>query len=234
MTGEIVAVRVLLVSRDVQAIKFLSDQIERLSMQMETCCDTQSATKRLCRAKFEGVIVDLELGEHGFQLLEKLRDLTSHRHAISYAIAENPEQAAAAFRSHANFALQRPLTSSSVLKTFRAAYPMMLRERRRGYRYPIEVPTLVAPTGAEQFWSTSINISESGMAFCSSTPLTVGERVRLELQLPAFSDQLVLSAEICWNINGRAGMRFVNVPAALAERLQCWLSEKISALVPVL
>ena len=58
MTGEIVAVRVLLVSRDVQAIKFLSDQIERLSMQMETCCDTQSATKRLCRAKFEGVIVD--------------------------------------------------------------------------------------------------------------------------------------------------------------------------------
>ncbi len=44
MTGEMIAVRVLVVSRDVQTIEFLADQTERLSMQMETCCDTQSAT----------------------------------------------------------------------------------------------------------------------------------------------------------------------------------------------
>src|SRR5690349_24726002 len=125
MARESIAVRVLLVSRNVQTIEFLCGQMQQLAIHVDTCCDTQSATKRLCRAKFEGVVVDLEFGELGLQLLEKIRELTSHRYAISYAIAETEEQAAAAFRSHANFVLRCPLFASSVLRTFRAAYPMM-------------------------------------------------------------------------------------------------------------
>jgi len=232
MARESIAVRALLVSRNDRTVEFLSEQMQKLAINVDTCCDTRSAAKRLCRAKFQGVIVDLGLGEGGLQLLETLRDLTSHRHAISYAIVETPDQAAAAFRSHANFVLQRPFLTSSVLRTLRAAYPMMFRERRRGYRHAIEVRTLIKPQSIDEFWATSVNISETGMAISSATALGVGERVHLRVELPDLSEPALVSGEVCWNTNGRAGMRFVDVSAKLAEHLQLWLSERMSELIP--
>jgi Tfp pilus assembly protein PilZ len=70
------------------------------------------------------------------------------------------------------------------------------------------------------------------MAITTPATLEVGERVRIELDLPDFSDILVLSGEICWNANGRAGLRFIGVPAQIAQRLQFWISERMSELVP--
>jgi CheY-like chemotaxis protein len=231
MANESIAVRVLLVSRNVQSIEFLCEQMRQLAIQVETCCDTQSATQRLCRAKFEGIVVDLEFGQQGLQLLDKLRGLTSHRHAISYAVVETEEHASAAFHAHANFVLKRPFVVASVLRTLRAAYPMMFRERRRGYRHSIEVRTLVQREGSQEFWTNSVNISETGIAIHSSTLLSVGETVRLRIELPELAEPALITGEICWNTNGRAGMRFVDLPAKL-EPLQLWLSERMSELVP--
>jgi CheY-like chemotaxis protein/Tfp pilus assembly protein PilZ len=233
MPKESIAVRVLLVSRNIPTIEFLCQQMQQLAIHVETACDAESATRKLCRGKFEGVFVDLEPGDESVQLLKKLRDLTSHRHAISYAITETEEQAGIAFRAHANFVLQRPFSLPSVQRTLRAAYPMMFRERRRDYRYSIEVRTFVKREAAVDFVARSVNISETGMAIDSSAKINVGERVQLRIELPGLPESLVTAAEICWtNENGRAGMRFVEVPAKLAERLQLWLSERMSELVP--
>ena len=107
----------------------------------------------------------------------------------------------------------------------------MFRERRRGYRHAIEVRTLVKPQSSPEFWTNSVNISDTGMAVSALTLLSVGERVSLRIDLPEFSEPAHVSGEICWNTNGRAGMRFVDAPAKL-ERLQFWLSERMSELVP--
>jgi DNA-binding response OmpR family regulator len=233
MARESIAVRVLLVSRNIQTIEFLCQQMQQLAIHVETACDAESATRKLCRGKFEGIVVDLEYGEEAFQLLKKLRELTSHRHAISYAIAQTEEEVTSAFRAHANFVLQRPFSLPSVLRTLRAAYPMMFRERRRDYRYPIEVRTLVKTDTGPEFLAKSVNISETGMAFDSSAQIKPGEVVRLRIELPGLDEPLIASGEICWtNDNGRAGIRFAEISVKIAERLQLWLSERMSELVP--
>jgi DNA-binding NtrC family response regulator len=233
MSRESIAVRVLLVSRNIQTIEFLCQQMQQLAIHVETSCDAESATRKLCRGKFEGVVVDLELGNEGLQLLKKLRDLTSHRHTISYAVVETGEEATSAFRAHANFVLQRPFSLPAVLRTLRAAYPMMFRERRRDYRFPIEVRTFIKTTTEREFLAKSVNISETGMAVDSSTQINAGETVRLRIELPGLDEPLSLSGEICWtNANGRAGMQFVEISAKLAERLQLWLSERMAELAP--
>jgi RecA/RadA recombinase len=77
-------------------------------MHVETACDVDSATRKLCHCKFEGVMIDLELGAEALQLLKKLRDLTSHKHAISFAIVGNQVQAGIESQANATFVLCVP------------------------------------------------------------------------------------------------------------------------------
>jgi DNA-binding response OmpR family regulator len=233
MSTESIAVRTLLVSQDVHTIGFLSQQMQQLAIEVDISRDAESAMGKLCRAKFEGILIDFELGQEAHHLLERLRGLTSHQHAISFAIVENDADAAAAFRAHANFTVRRPFSASSVVRTFRASYPMMFREKRRYYRYAVAVRTYITSEDGPEFVAESLNISETGMAISSSATVRAGSKIRLKLELPAMPEPVLTSAEICWaNENGRAGLRFIDVNPELTERLQLWLLERMSELVP--
>ena len=233
MSNESIAVRTLLVSRNAPTVGFLSHQMQQLAIEVDTSRDPESAMGKLCRAKFEGILIDFELGQEAHHLLERLRGLTSHRHAISFAIVEKDADAAVAFRAHANFTLRRPFSAPSVVRTFRASYPMMFREKRRYYRYPVTVRTYITSEYDPEFVADSLNISETGMAISSSATVRVGSKVRVKLELPGMPEAVLTSAEVCWaDGNGRAGLRFVDVNPELTERLQLWLLERMSEMVP--
>src|SRR5260370_21272276 len=87
-------VRILLASRNVATIEFLCQQTHCLSMYMETACDLGSAMRKLCHSKFEGLIVDFELGDDGLRLLGRLSSLPSNRRAVSFASAPYKHHAA--------------------------------------------------------------------------------------------------------------------------------------------
>jgi response regulator RpfG family c-di-GMP phosphodiesterase len=232
MSRDSAAVRILLVSRNIQTIECLCQHMQKLAMHVETACDVESATRKLCHCKFEGVIVDLELGDQGLQLLKKLRDLTSHRHAISFAIVASEIAAGIEYQAHVTFVLQRPFSVPAVISTLRAAYALMFRERRRDYRYPIEMRTMVTVGGAESP-ASSINISETGIAIQSFTPHAVGTKLQLRLDLPGVTPSLKLSGEVRWtDPKGRTGIHFVEVQGRVAERLQLWLGDRMTELVP--
>ena len=225
-------VRLLLASRHIPAIEFLCQQTHRLSMHVETACDVASAMRKLCHSKFEGLIVDFELGDEGVRLLGSLSGLTSNRRAISFAIVNDENQSAAAFQAHATFVLQRPFSNTGIERTFRAARPMMFRERRRDYRYPIEVRTFIASGGSE-FLGNSVNICETGIAVTSPTALKTGTQVRLRIELPKMAEPLMVTGEVCWcDADGRTGIHFLEVPTPTLDELQLWLHERMSELVP--
>jgi len=225
-------VRILLASRNVATIEFLCQQTHCLSMHMETACDLGSAMRKLCQSKFEGLIVDFELGDDGLRLLGRLSGLTSNRRAVSFAIVTDERQAASAFQAPATFVLQRPFDTPVVVRTLRAARPMMFRERRRDYRYPIEVRMLIRAEGSE-FVGSSVNISETGIALSSPSPLKIGARVQLHVELPRMAQPLVVTGEVCWSDeDGRSGIHFLELHAKTLEQLQLWLSERMSELVP--
>jgi DNA-binding response OmpR family regulator len=163
MSRETAAVRVLLVSRDIQTIEFLCLHMQKLAMHVETVCDVESATRKLVHYKFEGVMIDLDLGADALQLLKKLRELTSHKHAISFAIVGSQVEAGIECQANATFVLCRPLSAPVIIKLLRASYPLMFRERRRYYRFPIETQVIVKVASAE-FSASLINISETGVA----------------------------------------------------------------------
>jgi CheY-like chemotaxis protein len=225
-------VRILIASRNIETIEFLCRQTSLLSIHVETACDMASAMRKLCHSKFEGLIVDFEFGDDGLRVLRNLPGLTSNRRAIAFAIVADESDAAIAFRAHATFVFQRPLAIAAVARTLRAAQPMMFRERRRDYRYPIEARTFINSDGSE-FLGNSINLSETGIALNSPSPLKVGAQVQLRVDLPRMVEPLVVLGEVCWSdASGRAGIHFLELPIKTLVQLQLWLSERMSELVP--
>jgi len=224
---EQIVTRALLVCRDTRSVDMLCHCTQQMAIQIEVCPDAASATRKLCRNKFEAIVVDLAIGPDALDLIRKLHGMTSHRRAVIFAISDTEEQAKAAFQSGATFLLEKDSLPLTTLRTLRAAYPMMVAERRRYFRFPLDMMVFIRIGALPEFRARSVNLSESGMAVVSNEPLSSGDRIQLRLCLPDAADFLTLTADVCWtNAEGRAGVKFQQVLPSVRERLQNWLAAR--------
>lgn len=230
---ESAAIRVLVVSADKNTVEALSDIMEQMGIYVEVCPDRKSASRLLCNNKYEGLIIDLVHGEDSLDLLRNLPDFTANKSAVSCAILNDLHQKASAFQAGANFVLERPLELKAASRTIRAAYPMMVRERRRYFRCPVETPTFVEIEPNPEFQANSVNISEAGMAILSPIQLKVGQGVQMRLRIPG-SDFVSITGEICWvdDASGRAGVQFMEISKTVAEALAAWLLARLEEMIP--
>jgi len=66
LLSEPIGVRTLLVSQSSETVEFLGQGMQQLAIDLKICCDADLAAQELCRAKFDGVIVDLPWEKMGF------------------------------------------------------------------------------------------------------------------------------------------------------------------------
>lgn len=233
VSAKVTVVRVLLVSSDIQIIDTLCHFMEQMAMHVEVCSDINSAARKLCHTKFEAVAVDFKNPAEALELIKKPREMTSHKGVVVLAILNNRNEMPSAFRGGASFALVRPLIPAILMRTLRASYPLMVRERRRYYRCPVQIAVNISSTSRPDFIATSVNISEGGMALATSVPLQVGERIHLKLNLPGTESTTRINSEVCWNdMAGRVGLQFVHVPPLAMEALQSWLADRLEESLP--
>ena len=62
-------VRVLLVSPEPRTIALLSDILQQFGIEVETCNRQEMASHRLGNSKYDGLVVDLLLGNDALELL---------------------------------------------------------------------------------------------------------------------------------------------------------------------
>jgi CheY-like chemotaxis protein len=231
--AKVISVRVLLVSGDIRTIDTLCDCMEQMAMHVEVCSDMDSAIRRLCHGKFEAVVVDFKDPAENLELIKQTREMTSHKGAVVLAILNSSNEMPDAFRAGANFALVRPLIPAILVRTLKAAYPLMVLERRRYCRCPVQNPIHLSSISRPEFMATSINVSEGGMAFSSSIQLQVGETINLKITLPGTERPATISGEVCWTDNaGRMGLEFIRLPAPAAESLKSWIADRLEEWQP--
>src|SRR5258708_40150555 len=102
-----------------------------------------------------------------------------------FVIPQNSTETAAALKAGFSFAVERPLNHESIERTLRAAFGMIIRERRRSFRCPIRVPATALIRGSENaIFGETVNVSETGMALRTSNPLPAGTELTAEFDLP--------------------------------------------------
>jgi EAL domain-containing protein (putative c-di-GMP-specific phosphodiesterase class I)/CheY-like chemotaxis protein len=224
----------LLVSADPATIQQFSLALRDFSISPDACQDAASAGLLLKSRKFDAVIVDLQLGGQSGQILDEVRLSSSNQTAVTFGISDGDgdAEATAAFRKKSQFVFERPLSPQSIHKTLKPAYGLILRERRRYFRYPVSIPVIIQRDNREQVSGSSVNISGGGMALGTQVPLLPGESVQVQFTLPDHQAQFLAKSTICWSKTGHFGVRFVSVSDEDKSQLQTWLSEKLEEALP--
>jgi len=223
---------VLLASDDPVTIQQFSHALEELSISPDVCREVPAAVGLLNRRKFEAVMVDLQLGEQSGLILDEVHFSTSNRTAVTFGIGDNDALGTAALRQKSQFVFERPLSAQSIHKTLKPAFGLILRERRRYFRYPISLPVIIQRQSRQEVRCNSVNISGGGMALSTQVPLVPGENVRVQFTLPDHEAPVLAESTICWSKTGHLGVRFVSVSDDHKSELQGWLSQKLEQILP--
>jgi diguanylate cyclase (GGDEF)-like protein/PAS domain S-box-containing protein len=222
----------LLVSADPVTIQQFSLALRELSISPDACQDAASAGLLLKSRKFDAVIVDLQLGEQSGLILDEVHLSSSNRTAVTFGIGDNDGAGTAALRKRSQFVFERPLSAQSIHKTLKPAYGLILRERRRYFRYPVSMPVIIQRESRQEIRCTSVNISGGGMALSTPVPLDLGETVRVQFTLPDHEAPLLAESTLCWSKAGHLGVRFVSISDEHQSELQVWLSQKLEETLP--
>lgn len=223
----------LLFSKDPALLGVLRQTLDKLSINVEVCSEADACGDSLAKRKFDAVIIDCDDQPEGVALLGGLRQTHSNAKAVAFAVLNGRTTTQEAFGYGANFVLQKPLTPLHATRCFHAAIDFMLRERRRYFRYPVEIPVRIAVAGNGELGASSTNVSESGMALMAPSRLDKDTKVALRFTLPETDTLLELKGDIVWaDTVGRAGIRFVDVPQNSKSHLEQWLTERLQKEMP--
>jgi len=221
----------LVLCKDARTRQLIIESLRPLAIRPEVCDEAATAAGLLDKQKFEAVIVDLLLGEGAMLIMEQVRFSRSNRTAVTFAITT--EGPVAGPRPNSTFVLQRPLSTSVVTQTFRAAFGLVVRERRRYFRCPMTVPALVRGREPEDFWCQTVNISEGGIAISTRTMPDSAIPVAVRFSLPGRSSQLFAETTVRWRGQGAVmGLEFQSLASPEKGELQEWLARKLDETLP--
>jgi CheY-like chemotaxis protein len=223
---------VLLVCNDAATIKQLSQSLQQLAMIPELCAEIPNALVMLNQHKFDAVIVDLQLGGQINEVVERIRLSSWNRTAVIFTISNSDAETAAAFKSGCNFVLRRPLSLSAIDRSLKVAYGLIVRERRRYFRCPVEIPATICRPPLPEIHGQAVNISEGGIAIATAVALDPEIKVQVQFILPGDQTPFVVDAMICWRKDACLGLRFTSISPDLSSELQAWLSRRLEQSLP--
>jgi DNA-binding response OmpR family regulator len=221
--------RALLLSQDTEMIEILQLALEDLGIGAEVYSTAPWAGEDIADHRFDAVIVDFDVPTAD-QFLRGVRKSPSNNHSLTFAIVNREIGLPAAFAVGANLALQKPITLESARNSLRAAYGLIMQERRRYFRYAFETLVMISPDEHTSIVGTSINVSEGGMALKSDRELQLNGVVKLAFSLPGVKGEIDARALVVWkDPMGHAGIRFEKLSSTNREKLSEWLLTQATA-----
>ena len=219
------SLQALVFCADEKVVRVLRRVLSELEIGMELSAVAESAIHKLTRRRFEAVIVDCADPGTASRVLRSARSAPCNKRAVAVAIVGAQTALGDARDLGAHFILHQPLSPERAKTSFRAVRALMKRERRRNARIPVETPvTLQVNDGAGQLRAVSSDIGEGGVAIqLPHRPKNLG-KVTLQFNLPGTQDNIECTGEVAWENPGRqVGLRFLNLPDAMRNRLNAWL-----------
>ncbi|MFZ0688083.1 MAG: PilZ domain-containing protein [Terriglobales bacterium] len=223
----------LLISQDAALLEVLRPALEKISVNLLVCAGSKLANDLLARRKFDAVIIDCDDLPDGVDLLRSLRQTRSNAKSVSFAVVNGKTSTQEAFQMGANFVLQKPLTPLQASRCFNAALNFMVRERRRYFRHPVDMPLRISFAHNQEMTANATNLSEGGMAIRVVGKLPRDARGLFRFTLPGVQTSLELKGEVAWaDGTSHVGIRFLEVPQSSQYQLDKWLTDRMQEEMP--
>jgi DNA-binding response OmpR family regulator len=223
----------LFVARPSASSGILEQAMRQFAIASESCEDPAVALRLLRSRKYEAVVIDFQFGAIARQLLSELRSSASNRRSVVFALVDHDSEANEAFISGSSFTLAKPVPEDKAVRLLRAAYGMILRERRRYFRCPVSIPAKLYYPDRQPQDVLVVNLSEEGLCIHSSSPISKDEQAFVEFTLPTVEAEISCHTTVCWaDSRGRAGLRIESLPGEMKAHLEGWLARRLDELIP--
>jgi CheY-like chemotaxis protein len=129
--------------------------------------------------------------------------------------------------------VSKPFTHDLFIKSIRAAYSLIVKDRRTAFRCPVQVEasstTLVFAGGGRPLENIKVvDISQSGVRIQAGESLAKGALLAIDFWLPETKKLVRTKGTIVWSDeSGKAGIKFGEIPALDRQNLCDWLSARI-------
>jgi len=177
------------------------------------------------KSRYEAVVIDLTV-DGSSDLLRRLRVDASTKNAVLFALADNHSTVRQAFELGSTFVLEKPLSLDRTLRCFRAAYGLIIGERRRYHRHRISVPVTMLRSGKEPVTGYSIDVSSGGILLETTSSFAEDSQVKVHFTLPRIGQKMVIACEVIWSQEGRIGLRFQRYSNNAKDLLSNWLGQQ--------
>ncbi len=217
-----------LLSRDDAVIRVMRRVLQDMGIEVEVCTGAEQAYETLSHRKFDAVIIDCDDMFGASDVLRNVRQMRSNKTSTSFAIINGITSVRTAFEMGANLAMEKPITVERARRSLLAAHGLMYQQRRRFYRYPVDIAVTLSFEGRADVFATGHSMSEAGMALHVKQSLPASQpRVTLKFVLPGTHDWMEVLGTVAWaDERGQAGVRFENLPYTVKEHLARWFAEK--------
>lgn len=228
-------VRALVYSPEADTLTELRRVFSMVGLGMELAPDVPTTLERFHDEHFDCVIVDCERAPN--DTVSRLRLDPMGRSMAIFALVGDRNSMRKAYQDGATFALDKPLTHERTLRCIRAAYGLVVGERRRYYRHPLEVTVTLHVSGGPETSASMINLSSGGMCLRLAQRLDKRSKAKFQFPLPEVDPRFHGSAEVVWTNGELAGFKFDHIGRGCKESLGEWLLlqlESASALAAAL
>lgn len=217
----------LILTRDQKVFTTLVPILQAAELKVEGSLSPSETLVKLQKGKFDALLVDCASVPDAGDVLEALRQGQSNRRAIAFAITEDPDESRRAFKAGANFVIEHPLTAERVTRSLRAAQGLILRERRRYFRMPLDCGVTVQHSSDGAFQWNITDVSEGGFSAIVPTQQTMPKgSLKVRFKLPHSITAIEGKAEIMWSRTGRVGLRFTALDPQSRSELDRVIAKK--------
>lgn len=219
-----VGIQAMVVSCDLEASRLIGGVLEETGILVQHFGDEPKAGAQLDQDRFEAVVLDFDTVARTLLVLDSLHASRSSHGALVFGLATEIPALQRALEQGVNVCFHRPLQKQRIQSVMRAAYRLMLHDRRRYFRYGVSVPVRVKRKTGENMQCTSINISQNGAALWVPRTLDLGEEIEVIFVIPDIDDLILARGAVIWrDQHGKAGVRFECCSRENDNRLADWL-----------
>lgn len=214
----------LLVSNDYATLTAVSGGVKKYGAKLGLVPTAEEARDLLLRKKVDGIFVDMKvIGALG--LIETVRKGPSNAKAAIFACVQSAKETTGALNAGANFVLRAPLSVEGIALHITIAKEIMLRERRRYFRHPVNLALTLKDKAAEHHGRIT-NLSEGGMAVRTGKPLRQESGIEFRFEL-AFGAEISGKGLVAWtSTEGLAGILFQTLHGIGRGHLGAWLTAR--------
>jgi hypothetical protein len=190
------------------------------------CSGTVGFKKALISAKFDAIVIDYPNACESMETIQHVRTGRINQYSIILALVTDSETASEARTAGANFTIQRSSSLRNDLeRSLKSAYGLILRERRRYERHPVNVSVDLLCQGRITTGRT-VDISEGGACVECGLELAA-QSIQLGFSLPGLNQRLRIEGIPTWTRGSKLGIHFTSFAEASQTALTEWLRKQI-------